>query len=289
MEILSSPQNVLEKTQTWKREGKVVLVPTMGCLHEGHLALVRKAKELGQRVVVSIFVNPLQFGPNEDFDRYPRTFEQDKALLSQAKVDLLFHPKVDDLYPKGFATQVKVGALSSALCGKSRPGHFDGVATVCLKLFQCTQADVAIFGKKDFQQLQIIRRMVLDFNLPMRIVGFPTVREMDGLALSSRNRYLLPEERQRANVLQRALTSARHLTIARKDATTQEVVHNTAGELTKAGFEIDYCAVASEEDLQPVADCVKISEISLPRLFVAAKMGRTRLIDNMELARKEDT
>jgi pantoate--beta-alanine ligase len=289
MQILSSPQHVRERIAGWKKESKIAFVPTMGCLHEGHIALVKRAKQLAERTIVSIFVNPLQFGPNEDFDRYPRTLEQDKLLLERAGIDLLFHPTVEDLYPKGFSTRVVVGPLAENLCGKSRPGHFDGVATVCLKLFEIASADYVVMGKKDFQQLQVLKRMAMDFNLGSQIVGFPTVRELDGLALSSRNRYLLPDERQRANSLPRALSAARHLTIARKDVDVGEVLLNMGRELNQAGFEIDYCAVASEDDLTPQPDYIKIADVRLPRLFVAAKMGKTRLIDNMELGRKEDS
>lgn len=282
MLVFNSPQVVQETALVWKREGKISLVPTMGCLHEGHLALVRLARQYGTRVIVSLFVNPLQFGPNEDFARYPRTREADEALLKAAGVDLLFAPEPRDLYPPGFATKIQVEGLDRFLCGASRPGHFSGVATVCLKLFQICQPDFAVFGEKDFQQLRILERLAVDLNLPLAILRHPTVREADGLAMSSRNRYLSQEERRRAAAVPRALLDAKR--VARSgSATVGDVLGTVSAGLARAGGEIDYAAVASEHDLVPAPDSAPVASIPSPHLFVAVKIGGTRLIDNTAL------
>ncbi|MBI1861720.1 MAG: pantoate--beta-alanine ligase [Deltaproteobacteria bacterium] len=272
---LTQPKQVQSKCRDWTTE-RIGFVPTMGCLHEGHLSLVREAKRTNDRVIVSIFVNPLQFGPKEDLKNYPRPFEEDCALLEKEGVDLLFHPTPEDLYPAGFDTTLKAGRLATHLCGASRPGHFDGVLTVCLKLFTIMQPTIAVFGEKDFQQLTLIRRMVTDLNLPLTIIPAATVREPDGLALSSRNRYLSPKLRARAPQIHQALEAARWQTSV---AAALDLVHARL----ETEFQIDYVAVCEETELAPLPRATPISTIAQPRLFVAAKLGQTRLIDNVSL------
>jgi pantoate--beta-alanine ligase len=269
-----------------RANGAIALVPTMGALHEGHLALVRKAKELAPRVAVSIFVNPAQFGPNEDLDAYPRRLEADSALLESEGVDLLWAPAADEIYPPGFATKVSVAGVSESLCGAARPGHFDGVATVVLKLFNEVEPDIAVFGEKDWQQLAVIRRMARDLDLTHpraeHVVGVPTVREADGLAMSSRNAYLSPEQREKAASLPRAMKFA----IARIEA-GEPVLDGLDGleaALLSSGFDsIDYTEVADAESLA----LVKELGSAPARLFVAARIGGTRLIDNMPIGEAE--
>lgn len=250
-------------------------VPTMGNLHQGHLSLVREAKKICDVVVVSIFVNPIQFGPNEDFDNYPRTFEQDSHLLVDIGCDILFAPSVQQMYgdhPR--VTSVVVKGITDILCGQSRAGHFDGVATVVTKLFNIVQPDTAFFGQKDWQQLAVIRSMTRDLNLPIDIIGVPIVRAEDGLALSSRNGYLTSEQRSIAPKIYQALQDAQaalqHQTITLKDA-LNEIQHT----LEHAGFVIDYVQ-AYTPDLQAVE---RFEQETV--LFVAAKLGTTRLIDNI--------
>ena len=258
---------------------QIALVPTMGALHEGHLSLVRMAKRAGTHVVVSIFVNPTQFGPNEDLDAYPRQLEEDARLLEAEDVDLLWAPLVEEVYPDGFATTVTVSGLGERLCGASRPGHFDGVATVVAKLFAQVRPDAAVFGEKDWQQLAVIRRMARDLDLTQphadRIVGLPTVREADGLAMSSRNRYLSPEDRARAAALPRLIREAVRQLEGGKG--TAPVLSELEQGLLDAGFaSVDYVELADEATLQP-----REPRTGAPvRLFVAARIGGTRLIDN---------
>jgi pantoate--beta-alanine ligase len=266
------------RVRLWRRAGETVaLVPTMGALHAGHLALVTRGKELCDRVVVSLFVNPMQFAPSEDFSRYPRDERGDAAKLAEARVDLLYAPGLAEIYPEGFSTTVSAGALADGLCGPFRPGHFAGVATVVTKLLLQAQADVACFGEKDWQQLQIVRRLVRDLDIPMRIEGVPIVRESDGLALSSRNVYLSPAERQAAPALHRTL-----LAIVQRIETgkTSPAAAVAAGiqELERAGFgKIDYVAAVDAESLAPL-------RADRPgRVLAAAWLGRTRLIDNLPL------
>jgi pantoate--beta-alanine ligase len=252
---------------------RVALVPTMGALHDGHMALVEAAKRAGERVIVSIFVNPMQFGPNEDLAQYPRREQADSRMLANAGVDLLWMPPVEVMYPEGFASTVSVSGVSEVLDGAHRPGHFDGVATVVAKLFNQVQPQVALFGEKDWQQLAIIRRMVSDLDMAVEIIGVPTQREDDGLALSSRNAYLMPEDRTRAVALPRALGAAER---AISEGGDPEAALAQAREtLTAAGFEIDYVALADAETLG-----APISGRPL-RLLAAARIGGTRLIDNI--------
>jgi pantoate--beta-alanine ligase len=253
---------------------RVALVPTMGALHAGHMALVDAARATGAKVVASIFVNPKQFGPNEDLSRYPRPAEADKALLVAHGCDLLWMPGVDDMYPAGFATNVSVSGVSDGLDGAARPGHFDGVATVVAKLFNQVRPDAAYFGEKDFQQLAVIRRMVVDMDFGLEIVGVPTVREADGLALSSRNIYLSTDERARAVVLPRALAEAKRAI----EAGEAGAVDAAMTSLAAAGFITDYVSLVDAATLgEPQAGKSR-------RLLAAARLGTTRLIDNLDVA-----
>jgi pantoate--beta-alanine ligase len=266
-----------------RTRGEVALVPTMGALHEGHLALVREAKARAPGVVVSIFVNPTQFGPDEDLDAYPRQLAEDSRLLEAEGVDLLWAPPVGEVYPDGFATTVSVAGLGDGLCGASRPGHFDGVATVVAKLFAQVRPDLAVFGEKDWQQLAVIRRMTRDLDLTQplaeHIVGVPTVREADGLAMSSRNRYLSPDDRRRAGVLPIAMRKA--IAAIAAGAEVPLVLEKTRAALLTGGFTgVDYVELADADSLEPLAEYADRPA----RLFVAARMGGTRLIDNMPVA-----
>ena len=255
----------------------VALVPTMGNLHEGHLQLVRSAKKHADAVLVTIFVNPTQFGANEDLDNYPRTLADDTHKLDEVNADILFTPSVEDIYPQGgtHSTSVHVPQLTNLLCGAARPGHFDGVTTIVNKLFNMTQADVAIFGEKDFQQLAVIRRMVTDLNMPISIIGEPIVRETDGLAMSSRNGYLTALERDKAPLLYQTLMSVKaHLLEGRSD---YNAVEATAKEqLIDNGFKPDYISIVDHESLAPPAN-----DSSRLVVLVAARLGTTRLIDNL--------
>ena len=261
-------------------EGKCIgFVPTMGNLHSGHAALVTKAAQRADFVVASIFVNPLQFGAGEDLDKYPRTLAADQQTLVQAGCDLLFAPTVEEMYPDGMAgqTRVSVPQLSEGLCGASRPGHFEGVATVVSKLFNMVQPDLAVFGEKDFQQLAVIRAMVRDLNLPIQIIGEPTVRADDGLALSSRNGYLTPEQRAAAPHLYRVL-SAMGEAISRGQRDFAALIADGQAQLEAAGFRKDYLEVRHAVTLRPAqADDRDLVVIA------AAYMGNTRLIDNLYL------
>ena len=257
------------------RGDTIGLVPTMGYLHEGHLSLMRKAGELTDHVVISIFVNPTQFGPNEDLDRYPRNFERDLDLASSVGVECIFHPRSQDIYPKGYATYIHVEGLSSVLCGVSRPTHFRGVATVVAKLFNIVEPDIAVFGEKDYQQLVIIRRMVADLNMKVKIVGHPIVREKDGLAMSSRNRYLSQQERKKATVLSRALKRAEDMfNNGERDvsAIRDALVKMIMGE---DDCNIDYVEIVDADDLSRLRTIDRKAVIAL-----AVNIGKARLIDN---------
>ena len=260
----------------WRKAGeRIALVPTMGALHSGHLALVEDAHRRAGRVVVSIFVNPTQFAPTEDFGAYPRNEESDLAKLEGPGVDAVFAPTTPEMYPAGFATAVEVKGPSEGLETDFRPHFFRGVATVVSKLLIACAPDVAIFGEKDYQQLLVIRRMAADLGLPVEIAGFPTIREPDGLALSSRNAYLSPEERRTAPLLHRVLQAA--ASAIRAGTVPETALARATSELTAAGFAVDYVALRNAETLAPVAD---VSAEPL-RLLAAAKLGRTRLIDNI--------
>ena len=259
-----------------KSDGKtLVLVPTMGALHDGHMALVEEAKRHGRHVVVSIFVNPRQFGPNEDLDAYPRREAKYAQMLGAACVDILWAPTVEVMYPTGFATNISVSGVSEGMDGAARPGHFDGVATVVTKLFNQVRPDVAIFGEKDYQQLAVIRRMVADLDLAIDIVGMPTQRAEDGLALSSRNAYLSDEERKAALALPRALGEAKRQ--MEKGEPVAAALAKAIATLAGAGFEpVDYVTLVDAGTLEPM------DRLDRPaRLLGAAKLGRTRLIDNI--------
>ena len=259
------------------REKSVAFVPTMGNLHEGHLNLVRIAREQGDCVVVSIFVNPLQFGPSEDFDKYPRTLEADCAKL-QGLADVVFAPAVDDMYPVQQTVFVEPPPIANELCGAARPGHFRGMATVVLKLLNIVQPQVAVFGKKDYQQLHIIRRMVAELNLPVTIVGGETVRAADGLALSSRNQYLNTGERAGAVFLSRTLQGMRE-SILRGERNIERLQRDAVTALATRGWTVDYVAVRNQSDLLPAS----LSQRDWV-ILAAAKLGNTRLLDNVEVA-----
>ncbi len=270
---------VREAIAHWRAEGlRVGFVPTMGNLHAGHLSLVSAARERVDRVVVSIFVNPTQFGENEDFDAYPRTFREDSDNLAAAGCDLLFAPAVEEVYPYGPAgtTRITVPALADTLCGEVRPGHFDGVATVVVRLFNMVPAQVAVFGEKDYQQLQIIRRLVKDLAIPIEIVGAPTLREADGLAMSSRNAYLSVEERDVAPRLHQALQDVARRVAGGEPAPAAEKAAWQG--LQQAGFRPDYVAVRGAGDL-----AVPVPENRPWRVFGAAWLGQARLIDNLPI------
>lgn len=253
----------------------LALVPTMGALHSGHLKLIADAKRVADRVVATIFVNPLQFGANEDLDRYPRQEEKDSAMLEEAGCDLLWLPQPQEIYPAGFATTVSVKGVSDRWEGEARPGHFDGVATVVAKLLCAVRPDIALFGEKDFQQLAVIRRMTQDLQLGVEILGVPTVRDEDGLALSSRNAYLSPEERSHAVELPRALSEAAERISS--GVPVEEALEGAKARLKGAGFSrIDYVALVNALTLEPM------EQADGPmRLIAAAKIGCTRLIDNI--------
>lgn len=278
MKIVARTRELRSLIADWKRAGeRVALVPTMGNLHAGHADLVRRARAMAERVVVSIFVNPLQFGPNEDFAQYPRTPHEDSALLGELGVDVLFAPEVADMYPHGQATttRVQVPELSSILCGEFRPGHFDGVATVVTKLLNLIQPDMALFGQKDFQQLAIIRRAATDLCMPMEIIGVPTVREADGLAMSSRNRYLTAADRALAPKIHAELSRAREA-IQAGERNYMRVEELGRKALEQSGFKTDYFAVRDAATLQaPTADARELV------VLTAARIGKARLIDNV--------
>jgi pantoate--beta-alanine ligase len=269
--------------QLRERGATIALVPTMGALHEGHLTLVRRARAEADHVVASIFVNPKQFGANEDLDAYPRQLAEDAAMLEAEGAALLWAPTVDAMYPAGFATSIAVAGSSEGLCGAARPGHFDGVATVVCKLFNQVQPDVALFGEKDFQQLAVIRTMARDLDLTLphvdAIIGVPTVREADGLAMSSRNRYLTPDQRAAAAVLPRAMQTAA-AAIARGADVAASLAALEAAIIAVGFASVDYAVLADAASLAPLASLGPAPA----RLLVAARIGGTRLIDNMAVS-----
>ena len=262
----------------WRTQGQTVgFVPTMGNLHAGHQSLVRLARARTERVVASVFVNPTQFGPNEDYDRYPRTLVQDQAALAEQDCDLLFAPDVATMYPFGpeHSVSVRVPRITDTLEGAHRPGHFDGMATVVCKLFNLVQPDVAVFGQKDFQQLKVVERMVRDLGLPVKVVAAPILRADDGLALSSRNQYLSVEERTRAPLIHDTLLKMRELLA--QGHPWQAIEQTAAARLARAGFVPDYVAIRRAEDLAEPAEGEHEGLVAL----VAARLGNTRLIDNL--------
>ena len=280
MQSFESIATLQERIRQAKQQGlSIGFVPTMGNLHEGHLSLVRKAKAESDFVIVSIFVNPMQFGPNEDLDAYPRTLEDDKSKLIREGCDALFFPNVDMIYPEGLEahTTVSVPELTQAHCGAARPGHFDGVTTIVNKLFNIVQADIAVFGEKDFQQLAVIRKMSNDLLIPTRIIGEPTARDKDGLALSSRNQYLSDQQRQIAPVLRQIiLETVEELKQSKLEPEDISRISETARQnLENQGFKVDYFNVVDAENLHPVTN----SSIEIV-ILAAAFLGKTRLIDN---------
>jgi len=284
MESVELLQDLRRRVAAWRSAGqRLALVPTMGNLHRGHISLIEEARRRADRVVASIFVNPLQFGPSEDLGAYPRTLEEDRRRLDEAGCDLLFTPGVQVMYPHGQEshTRVEVPGLSAILCGATRPGHFVGVTTVVSKLFNMVQPDVALFGEKDFQQLVVIRRMVADLNMPIEIVGVPIARESDGLAMSSRNGYLTAEERALAPGLHRALLTVESRLAAGADIA--EVEAATTGMIREAGLGPDYVSIRSAIDLEPATEQDEDLVV-----LAAAYLGRARLIDNLRIRRIGD-
>lgn len=276
MEICYTIKDVRERVNAWKREGLTVgFVPTMGYLHKGHKSLMEAARANNDKVVVSVFVNPMQFGPNEDLESYPRDFEKDSALCESVGVDLIFHPEPEEMYADGFCSYVDMNGLTTELCGKSRPIHFRGVQTVVLKLFNIVKPDTAYFGQKDAQQLAVIKRMVKDLNVDTEIVGCPIVREADGLAKSSRNTYLNPDERKAALILSRSLKLGREL-IENGETDSKAVIKAITDSInTEPLAKIDYVDVVDFDTITPVD---KIGKSVL--VAIAVYIGKTRLIDN---------
>src|SRR3954469_756555 len=282
METVTTIAGVRERVRAWHREGlRVAFVPTMGNLHPGHVSLIEAARAHGDRFIASIFVNPMQFGPNEDFAHYPRTPTQDEGMLAVAGCNLMFMPDVAEIYPNGAerATRVDVPGLSRILCGEFRPGHFEGVATIVAKLFHIVEPDVAVFGEKDFQQLTVIRRMVEDLCIRVQIVGAPTVREPDGLAMSSRNQYLDESQRRLAPTIYRQLTQA---VAALKSGARDYAGIESAGRaaLDGAGFRTDYFAVRDARTLAPAQPDTRHFVV-----LAASRLGKARLIDNLQFTR----
>ncbi len=277
MKVVRKPEEMQKMAFKHKIDGKkIAFVPTMGYLHEGHLSLIREGRKLGDILVVSIFVNPTQFGPNEDLDRYPRDFKRDQQLCEKEGVDYIFYPETKDIYTNGYQTYVEVTELSKYLCGKTRPTHFRGVTTVVSKLFNIVQPDIAIFGRKDYQQLKIIERMVKDLNFPIKIVGMPIVREPDGLAMSSRNKYLKPEERESALSLSKSLKMAEEMVKngERDLSKIKEKVRNFIDSFPHT--KIDYVEITDPETLTSIDEMTDNGAL----LALAVWVGKARLIDN---------
>ena len=280
MEVIKSTAEMQEISLRLKREGRIIgLVPTMGYLHDGHLSLIKKARRENDIVIMSNFVNPLQFGPKEDFATYPRDLDRDNKLAESAGVDYVFAPTTEEMYPQGYDTYVEVkGPITEKMCGKSRPGHFKGVTTVVLKLFLITQPDRAYFGQKDAQQAIVIRKMVTDLNVPVKIITCPIIREEDGLALSSRNTYLSSEERLQALALPRALSAGRDM-IMKGETDPQKVrLHIKQMLESSPGIRVDYVEVVDGDDLSDLS-VIKGKVL----LAAAVYVGKTRLIDNIDL------
>lgn len=276
MKIIKTVKEMQSQADDIRRENrKIGFVPTMGYLHEGHLALVKKAREISDVVVVSIFVNPTQFGPTEDLDKYPRDFERDRALLESEKTDIIFFPDANEMYPQGYSTYVQVRGLEDYLCGMTRKGHFIGVATVVAKLFNIVKPHYAVFGMKDFQQLKIIERMVKDLNMDLEIIPYPTVREKDGLAMSSRNTYLNPQEREKALIIYKSIETLKEM--FKQGVRDADTLKKKAKEMIESEgiHRIDYISIADTETFK------EVSIIKHRALYaVACFVGKTRLIDN---------
>ena len=280
METVSTIAAVRERVARWHRDGeRVAFVPTMGNLHAGHISLIEVARKKGDRFVASIFVNPMQFGPNEDFAHYPRTPTKDESMLAAAGCDLMFMPDVAEIYPAGLdhSTRVVVPELASLLDGEFRPGHFDGVSTVVAKLFSIVMPDIAVFGEKDFQQLAVIRRMVADLCVPIEIIGAPTVRETDGLAMSSRNQYLTAEERNIAPQLYAALSRAQ-MRLAGGERDFAAIENAELQTIRAKGFRPDYFTIRDAKTLVPPGTQSRHLVV-----LVAARLGKARLIDNLQV------
>jgi len=281
MQTISTVVALRAQIRQWRQAGqRIAFVPTMGNLHAGHLQLVKTARQNADRVVVSIFVNPAQFGPNEDFNNYPRTERLDQALLVECGADLLFLPAVAEMYPQTSQTEISVKGLSVLHCGARRPGHFDGVALVVCKLLNMVQPDLLLLGEKDFQQLTLIRQMIADLNIPVELLGVATVREADGLAMSSRNGYLSARERQLAPMLYQALCAARDAILSAQ-ADDLAAIDAQIDILSQAGFAVDYFSLCRRADLLPAN-----SGDQALLLLIAAKLGATRLIDNIYFCRQ---
>jgi pantoate--beta-alanine ligase len=279
MNIVTTTTELRRQLAPMRGQERIAFVPTMGCLHEGHLSLIRKAKKMADIVLVSIYVNPLQFGPNEDFDAYPRTFEQDCELCEKEGVEIIFHP--ENLYPAdGIKVSLKVDGLGNCLCGATRPGHFDGVVTVVNILFNIVQPDIAIFGEKDYQQFAIISRMGDDLQINVEIIGAETLRENDGLAMSSRNRYLSEDDRNKAPRLHETLQSMKAL-FEQGEMDTGKLITLGKAKLSDAGIKPEYLEIRDAQNLKPAEQLGD----SPARIFIAAKIGNTRLIDNIALER----
>ncbi len=280
MQIIRSIAELRNSVKQWRLQGEsIAFVPTMGNLHDGHIKLVKQAKTAADRVVVSIFVNPTQFGEGEDYSSYPRTEAEDQVKLEVVAADLLFLPAVNEIYPDNAMTLVSAGELSNKHCGASRPGHFDGVATVVNKLFNMVQPDLAFFGEKDFQQLAIIKNMVKDLNIPVEIISVATQREADGLAMSSRNSYLTEKERLIAPELHQSLVHAREMVLS-GDLVMREIESRQTKVLTDLGFVVDYFSICKANDL-----CIATEGDTELVILAAAKLGKPRLIDNICFSR----
>jgi pantoate--beta-alanine ligase len=281
MNIIRKVKEMQAFSEACRRQGRVIaFVPTMGYLHQGHTHLMQEGRKLGDVLIVSIFVNPTQFGPGEDFEKYPRDWDRDEQLCTAAGVDVIFAPAAEEMYPGGYQTSITVSQVSQNLCGISRPTHFQGVATVVAKLFNCTKPHVALFGEKDFQQLAVIQRMVQDLNMDIQIIGVPTVREQDGLAMSSRNTYLTADERCSALSLSRALVRARDL--FQQDERSARVLIESIREIIEKekGAVIDYIKICDVDTLQDIETISRPAVVAL-----AVKIGRARLIDNIVLGK----
>lgn len=281
MQTITNVKALRSCIRQWRQAGQsIAFVPTMGNLHAGHLQLVTTAKQKADKVVVSIFVNPMQFGPNEDFSAYPRTEQQDQSALQEHDTDVLFLPSTAEMYPQPPQTVITLQELSKLHCGKSRPNHFDGVALVVCKLLNMVQPDLLLLGEKDFQQLTIIRRMILDLNIPVEIQGVAIVRETDGLAMSSRNSYLSPEQRLLAPLLYKALCSVRDSILADSN-NSESLLVQQAEILREAGFTVEYLNICRSNDLLPANP----DDQNLI-ILIAARLGNTRLIDNISFCRQ---